>query len=98
MSTEPDNFHRANREGMTLVEVSAAIAMIGAILMLAIPAFIKTRKQSEGRRITNDAREMDAAIDQWATEVGQAEGEAVQYDRRRRLSVQHLDDNRPAGQ
>ncbi len=62
---------------MTLVEVSVAIAMIGAILTLAIPAFIKTRKQSEGRRITNDARQMDAAIDQWATETGQAEGETV---------------------
>jgi hypothetical protein len=34
-----------------------------------LPSFIKARKQSQGRRILNDARQMDAAVDQWAMDT-----------------------------
>jgi len=77
MTTKPDNLWRHNRAGMSIVQVAVAVAMAGAVLTMAVPAYVKTRKQSEGRRITNDARQMDSAIDQWATETGQAEGEAI---------------------
>jgi prepilin-type N-terminal cleavage/methylation domain-containing protein len=77
MSIKPDNIRRGNREGLTLVEVSVAIAVMGVVLTLAIPAYVKARKETEGRRITNDARQMDNAIDQWATDTQQTEGQAV---------------------
>jgi len=38
---------------------------------------VKARKQSQGRRIINDARQMDAAVDQWALENGKKDGDAV---------------------
>ena len=44
---------------------------------LAVPGFVKARKQSQGRRVLNDARQMDAAIDQWALETGQVDGATV---------------------
>jgi type II secretory pathway pseudopilin PulG len=44
---------------------------------LAIPGFVKARKQSQGRRVINDARQMDAAIDQWAKEKGKKDGDSV---------------------
>jgi hypothetical protein len=37
---------------------------------LSIPAFVKARKQSQDRRILNDCRQMDSAINQWALETG----------------------------
>ena len=61
----------------TLVEIMIVVAIIGLLAALAIPGFVKARKQSQGRRILNDARQMDAAVDQWALETGQTDGAAI---------------------
>ena len=53
------------------------VAIIGLLVALAVPSFVKARKQSQGRRILNDARQMDAAIDQWALEKGKKDGDTV---------------------
>ncbi len=68
--------HR-NKSAFTLVEIMIVVAIIGLLAALAVPGFVKARKQSQGRRIINDARQMDAAIDQWALETGQADGAVV---------------------
>ena len=68
---------RNDRSAFTLVEIMIVVAIIGLLAALAIPGFVKARKQSQGRRIMNDARQMDAAIDQWALETGQTDGNAV---------------------
>jgi prepilin-type N-terminal cleavage/methylation domain-containing protein len=61
----------------TLVEIMIVVAIIGLLAALAVPAFVKARKQSQGRRSINDARQMDGAIDQWALETGQTDGMTV---------------------
>jgi len=53
------------------------VAIIGLLTVLALPSFIKARKQSQGRRILNDARQMDAAVDQWAIEYSKKDGDTV---------------------
>src|SRR5258708_769620 len=68
---------RNDRSAFTLVEIMIVVAIIGLLAALAIPGFVKARKQSQGRRILNDCRQMDAAIDQWALETGQTDGNAV---------------------
>jgi len=68
---------RNNRAAFTLVEIMIVVAIIGLLAALAIPGFVKARKQSQGRRILNDARQMDAAIDQWALENGKKDGDSV---------------------
>jgi type IV pilus assembly protein PilA len=64
-------------QGFTLVEIMIVVAIIGLLAALAIPGFVKARKQSQGRRILNDARQMDAAIDQWALENGLTDGATI---------------------
>ena len=59
---------RNGKAAFTLVEIMIVVAIIGLLAALAVPGFVKARKQSQGRRIVNDARQMDAAIDQWAGE------------------------------
>jgi hypothetical protein len=44
---------------------------------LAVPGFIKARKQSQGRRIMNDCRQMDSAVDEWALNSGQTDGATI---------------------
>jgi prepilin-type N-terminal cleavage/methylation domain-containing protein len=68
---------RTNKSAFTLVEIMIVVAIIGLLASLAIPGFVKARKQSQGRRILNDARQMDAAIDQWALENGKQDGDDV---------------------
>jgi type II secretory pathway pseudopilin PulG len=53
------------------------VALIGMLAALAIPSFIKVRKQSQGKRIVNDARIIDSAIDSWALENGKADGATI---------------------
>ncbi len=68
---------RNNRAAFTLVEIMIIVAIIGLLATLAIPGFIKNRKQSQGRRVINDARQMDAAIDAWGLETGQKDGDPI---------------------
>jgi len=68
---------RKDRSAFTLVEIMIVVAIIGLLAALAVPGFVKARKQSQGRRIMNDCRQMDAAIDQWALETGQTDGNAI---------------------
>src|SRR5882724_3366752 len=68
---------RNDRSAFTLVEIMIVVAIIGLLAALAVPGFVKARKQSQGRRILNDCRQMDAAIDQWSLEKGKKDGDAV---------------------
>ena len=68
---------RNNKAAFTLVEIMIVVAVIGLLAALAVPGFQKARKQSQGRRIVNDARQEDAAIDQWALETGQTDGATI---------------------
>jgi len=64
-------------QAFTLVEIMIVVAIIGLLATLAIPTFIQSRKESQGRRILNDARIIDAAINAWALEVGAVDGSPV---------------------
>src|SRR5882724_9605598 len=61
----------------TLVEIMIVVAIIGLLAALAVPSFIKVRKESRAKRIVNDARQIDAAIDTWALQAGAVDGDAV---------------------
>jgi type IV pilus assembly protein PilA len=71
-----NTLNRDNR-GFTLVEIMIVVAIVGLLAALAVPGFVKARKQSQGRRIMNDCRQMDAAIDQWSVNSGIADGTTV---------------------
>ena len=68
---------RRHAAGFTLVEIMIVVAIIGLLTVLALPSMIKSRKQSQGRRILNDARQMDSAVDQWAMEYNKKDGDTV---------------------
>ena len=71
------NTLKSDNQGFTLVEIMIVVAIVGLLAALAVPGFVKARKQSQGRRIMNDCRQMDAAVDQWSVNSGIADGTAI---------------------
>lgn len=53
------------------------VSIIALLTVIAIPSFIKSRKQAQARRAINDVRQMDAAIDQWVQEFNKKDGDDV---------------------
>jgi len=64
-------------QAFTLVEIMIVVAIIGVIAVLVLPSMVKSRKQSQGRRIVSDARELSAAVDQWAVDTFRKDGDVV---------------------
>ena len=53
------------------------VAVIGLLAGLAVPGFTRSRMRSQGERTVNDCRIMDHAIDEWAIETGQKNGNPI---------------------
>ena len=60
-----------------MVEIMIVVAIIGLLAALAVPGMQRSRARAQGYRIINDARQADAAIDQWALETGQVNGNPI---------------------
>jgi len=63
--------------GFSLVEIMIVVAVIGLLLAIAIPNFVKSRDASQLIVIYNNLREIEAAKDQWALENKKGTGEAT---------------------
>jgi prepilin-type N-terminal cleavage/methylation domain-containing protein len=61
----------------TLVEIMIVVTIIGLLCALAIPLAMIYQTQSYARRTLNDCRQMDSAINQWALETGQSDGNTI---------------------
>ena len=57
-----------SKAGFTLVEIMIVVAIIGLLAAIAIPNFVRARKQSQRSICINNLRMIDSAKQQWATE------------------------------
>jgi prepilin-type N-terminal cleavage/methylation domain-containing protein len=67
----------SRKAGFTLVEIMIVVAIIGLLAAIAIPNFIKARATSQANACINNLRQIDAAINEWALETGQKNGDPV---------------------
>src|SRR5690606_26178775 len=68
---------RNNKRGFTLVEIMIVVLIIGILLAIAVPNFIKSRETSRKQTCIGNLKQMDSAKEQWAMETNKATGAAV---------------------
>jgi prepilin-type N-terminal cleavage/methylation domain-containing protein len=66
------NVHR--KLGFTLVEIMIVVGIIGLLVAIVLPNFIKSRATSQQNACINNLRQINLAVEQWSMETGQAAG------------------------
>jgi prepilin-type N-terminal cleavage/methylation domain-containing protein len=67
---------RKNR-GFTLVEIMIVVLIIGILLAIAVPNFIKARETSRKQTCVSNLKQFDSAKEQWAMENNKTTGDTV---------------------
>ena len=63
--------------GFTIVELMTVVAIIGLLIAIAIPNFVKTRDTSQLAAVYSNLRIIEAAKDQWALENKKGTGDST---------------------
>jgi prepilin-type N-terminal cleavage/methylation domain-containing protein len=62
--------------GFTLVEIMIVVLIIGILMAIAVPQFIKARSSSRQKTVISNLRQIDGAKERWAMETGRVSGAA----------------------
>ncbi|MBX7245902.1 MAG: prepilin-type N-terminal cleavage/methylation domain-containing protein [Candidatus Sumerlaeaceae bacterium] len=70
---------RRTAKGFTLVEIMIVVAIIGIIIAIAVPAFLRARENSRGRACQENLSKIDGAKEQYALEFNLSNGAGVSF-------------------
>ncbi len=68
---------RNKKKGFTLVEIMIVVLIIGILLAIAVPNFVRARERSRAKTCVGNLKQIDSAKEQWAMENRANEGDAV---------------------
>ncbi|MGC9004484.1 MAG: competence type IV pilus major pilin ComGC [bacterium] len=66
-----------NRKGFTLVEMMIVVLIIGILIAIALPNFLKARENARLRACVANMKQIQAAVEQWAMENKKAATDPV---------------------
>ena len=64
-------------KGFTLVEIMIVVAIIGIIIAIAIPGFMRAREVSRSTSCQENLIKIEGAVDQWAVEYDCSDGDTA---------------------
>lgn len=64
-------------QGFTLVEIMIVVLIIGVLMAIAVPQFVKARSSSRQKTVISNLRQIDGAKERWAMELGRVAGDPV---------------------
>lgn len=70
---------KKTRKGFTLVEIMIVVAIIGILVGIAVPGFIRARTQAQGQACNENLAKIDGAKEQWALENNESTGTSVAW-------------------
>ena len=70
-------FFKKARHGFTLVEIMIVVLIIGILLAIAVPNFIKARESSRTKACIANLKQIDSAKEQWAMDNNKTNGSSV---------------------
>ena len=70
-------FTKKARKGFTLVEIMIVVLIIGILLAIAVPNFIRAREGSRTKSCIANLKHIDSAKEQWAMDNKKSDGDAV---------------------
>ena len=68
------------KKGFTLVEIMIVVAIIGIIIAIAVPAFLRARENSRGRACQENLTKIDGSKEQYALEFRVSNGATIDMD------------------
>jgi prepilin-type N-terminal cleavage/methylation domain-containing protein len=69
----------SQNKGFTLVEIMIVVAIIGIIIAIAVPAFLRARENARGQACQENLTKIDGAKEQYALEFRVGNGGAVTF-------------------
>jgi len=69
---------KRNRKGFTLVEMMIVVLIIGILVAIALPNFLRARENARYRACVANMKQIQAAIEQWAMMTKAKETDTVE--------------------
>jgi prepilin-type N-terminal cleavage/methylation domain-containing protein len=66
---------RRDEKGFTLIEIMIVVLIIGILLAIAVPNFVKARETSRTKSCISNLKQLDAAKEQWAMDNKKTTGD-----------------------
>ncbi len=76
----PEDSVTMNHRGFTLVEIIMVVFVLGMLLAIGIPNYLRARTETQKNLCINNLRVLDAAKEEWALTDRKTQGEPVNED------------------